>query len=346
MLIFTGTYANQISGFFLDGSTGKLSPAGKAGDSVNPAAMVRHTSLPVLYAVNEWEERGAVSVYTFHRTSGQLAVMQEVPIEDAGACHAAVSPNGKYLIVTNYYSGTVLCFSLLADGQVGPLCARQHHSGHGCHPRQQSPHAHWAIFTPEGILMTADLGCDRIFLYEIDNGSGALIPYAAQPFLQLPPGTGPRSITFHPNGRFVYLCGELSSQLIVCIWSKQQLIPVQTIALRPGSLQADTLAGGVAISPDGRFLYAALRLWDGLFRWRIDPASGQLSDLKPLPCAGRHIRTLACSPCGKYLLIPYQESNQLAVWRRNQENGLLTEETDVVAVPKVSYVLVAERMDV
>lgn len=341
MLLFAGTYDRYIHSFRLDRHTGTLSAAGRLKARGNPAALALHPRLPVVYAVHEQENGGAVGTFALDRQTGCLTPLQETEIPGDGACHAAVSPRGRHLIVTNYYSGSVLCFALLPDGWVGPLCERRLHSGGSRHPRQKSPHAHCAVFTQEGILAAADLGCDQIFLYELDEGTGALTPYAVQPSLRLPQGTGPRSILFHPNGRTAYICGELSSQIIVCAWDEARLLPQQTVSLRPKGLSEDTLAGGMTISPDGRFLYAALRLWDGLFYCRIDPA-GDLSAPEPLPCGGRHIRTLACSPEGSFLLIPYQESGTLSVCRRDPRTGALSEETGTAEIPAVSFVMASD----
>lgn len=342
MLLFASTYDRYIYTFRLPRRTGVLSAAGRLEVRENPAFLALHPQLPVLYAVHEEEDRGFISVYTCDRASGQLTAAQEMAIPAQGACHAAVSPDGGHLIVSNYYSGSILCLPLLPDGRAGPLCASRLHSGGGRHPRQRSPHTYWSVFMAEGVLAAADLGCDQIFLYDLHRHTGALTPHAAQPSLRLPSGTGPRSITLHPSGRFAYLCGELSSQIIVCTWDGTCLTPVQTVSLRPAGLSEDTLAGGIAVSPDGQSLYMALRLWDGLFHCRIDPDSGCLSAPQPLPCAGRHIRSLSCTPEGEFLLIPYQESGRLSVCRRDIGTGLLTGETGTAEAPAISCVLAAK----
>lgn len=71
-------------------------------------------------------------------------------------------------------------------------------------------------------------------------------------------GVGPRHFDFHPDGgRYLYLLGELSGEVIVYDYSFGELTQKQVIA-------ADTTgargSADIHISPDGRFLYASNRL--------------------------------------------------------------------------------------
>jgi 6-phosphogluconolactonase len=85
------------------------------------------------------------------------------------------------------------------------------HEGKGPHQRQEKPHVHFTGHTPEGkFIVVCDLGTDQIVMYQhkkdkLDKGS----------VCQTKPGSGPRHITFHPNGKWAYVITELSSEIIV-----------------------------------------------------------------------------------------------------------------------------------
>ncbi|MEZ6077825.1 MAG: beta-propeller fold lactonase family protein [Pirellulaceae bacterium] len=71
---------------------------------------------------------------------------------------------------------------------------------------------HCFVISPDNrFALAADLGIDKILNYRLDAATALLAPNEAQPFVQLPPGSGPRHLTFHPHGQRVYVINELNS---------------------------------------------------------------------------------------------------------------------------------------
>ena len=111
--------------------------------------------------------------------------------------------------------------------------------------RQEKPHLHSVRYSPDGqYLFASDLGSDKLYRFIVND-----TPFEGQPGLLenslkefgVPAGTGPRHFDFHPDGgRFLYLLGELSGEVIVYDYSFGELIQKQVIA-------ADT-TGAVPIS--------------------------------------------------------------------------------------------------
>ena len=67
----------------------------------------------------------------------------------------------------------------------------------------------WLVISPNNrFAYSADLGLDQIVCYALDAATAKLTP-AAQPFVRTPPGSGPRHMTFHPNGKNLYVINEL-----------------------------------------------------------------------------------------------------------------------------------------
>ena len=83
------------------------------------------------------------------------------------------------------------------------------------------------------------------------------------------PGSGPRHVAFHPNGRWVYGINEIDSTIDHYLWTATRFsdtpqgllvntnTPVKTIA--PDFPADKNTAAELAISPDGNFLYASNR---------------------------------------------------------------------------------------
>lgn len=93
---------------------------------------------------------------------------------------------------------------------------------------------------------------------------------------------------------------------------------------------------GLAISPDGGFLYTLLNGPNAAAVFRIDSDSGLLTRMQAVPVHGVRPRALALTPDGRYLLSGCLVSGDIAVYRV-KENGTL-EETGNTAVQKgISY---------
>lgn len=93
------------------------------------------------------------------------------------------------------------------------------------------------------------------------------------------------------------------------------------------TIKADTVnAGGSAdihISADGQFVYASHRLsGDGISIHKVNPESGELTRIGYQP-TGRHPRNFAITPNGKYVLVACMRSNEVQIYERNAETGLL-----------------------
>ena len=120
--------------------------------------------------------------------------------------------------------------------------------------RQEGPHAHSILPDPSGrYVLAADLGIDKVMVYRIDLDRKRLEP-ADPPSADLAPGAGPRHLAFHPNGRWLYVTGELDSTLTVFSWDAEQgrLQRLQAISTLAGGLDGHELSGrgrGRAVGP-------------------------------------------------------------------------------------------------
>ena len=170
-------------------------------------------------------------------------------------------------------------------------------------------------------MFASDLGTDHLYRYEITPDS---IPFDKNSVkvIQTPPGTAPRHFDFHPNGQYLYLLGELSGKVIVYHDHKgdmeaKQIVVSDSIGAR-GSAH-------IKISPDGQYLYASNRLeGDGIAIFAVSSTDGTLTKAGYQP-TGKHPRHFEFTPDGRYLLVACRDEHKIQVFRRNPENGLLTD---------------------
>ena len=211
-LVFVGCYTGE-AGNGTGITTFSRSPSGSLTEIASlplecPSWLVRHPSLPVLYAVNE-TDTGAVTALSFD-ASGSLSVLGTLETGGAHPCHLAATPDGRFLLCANYTGGSLAVFSLSSSGALEARTALAQHSGSGPRTdRQEAAHVHMAVPGP-GIVSAVDLGTDEIRSYTL-TPSGGLEPLAVS---SLPPGTGPRQLVRRPGTDLAYVVGELAGTLV------------------------------------------------------------------------------------------------------------------------------------
>lgn len=331
--------------FRFDESSGRLHPLHTVDGIDNPTYLTIDAAGRHLYAVSEvfgWHE-GVATAYRIDRTDGSLAYINKQPTRGSISAYAAIDRSGRWLLVANYRMGpdgvrppqAATVFPIEADGGLGPAVASVGHTGRGPNPeRQEGPHPHSVLTSPDGRhALVADLGIDRIMVYRFDAGRGTLTP-AERPFVSFAPGSGPRHLSFHPAGRFLYVTDELASSVTALAWSAADggLQPLQTLGALPEGWQGVNLCSDLQISADGGFLYAANRGHDSIASMAIDAASGRLTRLGHHPTMGKTPRQFTLDPSGRFLLIANQDADRVVVLARDGKSGLLSDSGERAAI--------------
>ena len=157
------------------------------------------------------------------------------------------------------------------------------------------------------------------------------------------PGSGPRHLAWHPSGTFLYALNELTSTVTAFHYDagRGALESFQTITTLPAGFSGRNLAAEIAVSPDGRFLYASNRGNDSLAVFRIAAASGALAPAGRVATGGRAPRHFAIEPSGRWLLAANQDSDSVTVFRLDPATGRPEPAGRPLAVPKPVCVLFA-----
>ena len=119
--------------------------------------------------------------------------------------------------------------------------------------------AHQAVFLPDGLIATTDLGLDLVRFWRQGGGGLRQVQQVA-----LPQGSGPRHMVWHPSGH-LYVVTELSCEVFVLAPSAPSTGSGPEVwrliggtPLGAGTLPGDS-AAELAASRDGEFLYAGVR---------------------------------------------------------------------------------------
>lgn len=337
--------AMGIAASRLDRATGAMSAPELVVATPDPAFIALGLDRAHLYVCNTGTP-GGVSAFAVDRRSGALSFLNHVRAEGRGPSHLSLDRAGRFVLNANYGGGYVEVHAIEHDGQLGKRTAFVQLTGSSVHPKRQTKaYAHWFGVDPSNrFALIADLGTDRIMVYRFDSASGALEPNDP-PFAKVRPGSGPRHLAWHPNGRFMYAVQELSNEIVAYAWdaARGTLFELQTVSTLPAAFEGANTAAEIGVHTNGRFCYVSNRGHDSLAAFSIDPENGTLSLVEHVSSRGRTPRYFAFDPSYQWLIVTNQESAGIAVFSVDANTGRLTPQGDLVRLEKpMGVVLLSE----
>lgn len=291
-----------------------------------------------VYAVHEDAPKsgvgGEIVAFSFNKSTGTLTYINKQASGGDHPCHVEVDKTGKWVFASNYSSGTLSVYPVNADGGLGKASTIQHYGSGKNEQRQKGPHVHGAIISKDNKwLFVTDLGIDKVMIYAFDAATGKLTP-AKKPFSETIGGSGPRLITFHPNNKYAYVIEELTGTVMAYKYKKGKLDLQQRISTLA---EGDTRFAGSAdihISPDGKFLYASNRAdVNTIAIYSIDK-KGKLTSQGFQSTLGKAPRNFSLDPTGKFLLAENMDSDEIVIFNRDENTGLLSNSGKRIAVGK------------
>ena len=326
--------------FQVDRATGAMAPCGVYEQGTSPSCLALNAAGTRLYSANETDRMGAddsgsISAFTINRADGQLKLLNTVSSGGAGPAYLSVHPSGRFVLVANYFGGSVAVLPILPDGSlgtasdlkkdegtVGPKKATNAPSGSFAISGHDQPHAHMILADPSGrFVLHADLGLDQIFVWKFDGRTGVLSPNDP-PAISLPGGDGPRHFAFHPDGRWFYSLQEEGSNIVSFDYdsAKGQLAPKQTVSSLPPGFAGSSFSSEIMVSADGRFVYAGNRLHDSIAIFSV----GEMGALKFIGeewTRGDYPRSFNVEPSGNFLYCCNQRGDTIAAFRIDRKSG-------------------------
>ena len=117
------------------------------------------------------------------------------------------------------------------------------------------------------------------------------------PFAKSPAGAGPRHLTFHPDGKQVYVINELLNSVTVFDYDARSgtLSEKQTVSTLPDDFKGVSHCADVKVTPDGRYLYGTNRGHDSIAAYRVGE-DGRLSARLKLSYDVRFTNRLILAP--------------------------------------------------
>ena len=329
-----------IHRFQVNRATGAMTPSGVYEVGTSPSCLALNVAGTRLYSANETDrvgeaKEGTVSAFAINRADGQLKLLNTVRSGGAGPTYVSVHPSGRFVLVANYFGGSVAVLPIRPDGslgaasdikndagKLGPTRATNAPPGSFAFSGHDRTHAHMIEADRSGrFVLHVDLGLDQIFVWKFDEQKGVLTANTP-PAVSLPPGDGPRHFHFHPNGRWFYSIQEEGSTVVLFDYDAApgRLTARQTISSLPPGFAGSNYCSEILVSADGRFVYAGNRLHDSIGIFSIGPG-GELTFVGEEWTRGNYPRSFNFDPTGQFLYVCNQRADNLATFRVDKQTG-------------------------
>ncbi len=328
--------------FQVNRGTGALTPVGVHELDTSPSCLVLNAAGNRLYSANETarvgkDKAGTVSAFSIDRSDGHLTLLNTVGSGGAGPTYVSIHPSGRFLLVANYFAGSVAVLPLLPDGRlgdaadikidagkIGPAKAASAPPGSLAFSGHDRTHAHMIQADPAGrFVLHVDLALDQIFVWKFDQRTGVLTP-SEPPAVSLPPGDGPRHFHFHPNGRWLYSIQEEGSTIVLFDYDAGagRLAARQSVSTLPPDFAGSNFCSEILVSADGCFVYAGNRLHDIIGIFSVGP-NGDLAFIGEEWTRGDYPRSFNVDPSGRFLYCCNQRGDNITVFQVDVKTGRL-----------------------
>lgn len=294
---------------------------------INPSFVTVSPDKKNLYAVSELGgnrgQYGYVYAYNINEDL-TLTFIDRYSTNANSPAYVSVDATGKLVFAANYQGGVVMVYKRNEDGSL-EATQQLDHVGSGPHPNQNASHVHMAKVSPDNkYLFLPDLGSDKIWSYEINHQTGTLSK-THQQFAQLPAGSGPRHMDFHPVLPIAYVINELKSTISVFQYdaSDGTLVPIQNLSTLPPNVSQSNSTADIHVHPNGKFLYGSNRGHNSIVRYSINAASGEISYIGTTSSQGEIPRNFAIHPNGGLMYVANQNSDNIAVFELNSSTGAM-----------------------
>lgn len=303
----------------------------------NPSFLALDSTRNFLFVVNELsEEDSKVRLFDLKNNSKEL---QSLPSCGASPCHVSLHPDKSVLAVSNYMGS--ISFYSFASSALTHLKSFPF-KGSSVHPsRQEQSHVHSAFVSPhDGNFYVQDLGTDKIYVFEVSSKSHEL-EVIEKEVVELPKGSGPRHVVFHPELNHMYVLGELDGKIVHLKKEAGKWERVEVVDINSEEFKGENGAAEIRITSSGSDLYASNRLdAETITHFGVNK-DGTIKKKQVYSVSGSGPRSFALSPDERFLIVANQLSNELVVFDRDKKDGSLKDTKARVKIPSPTCVVFA-----
>lgn len=297
---------------------------------------VSPTDPSLLYTFDE--NTAATFLYRLNLAANTLTKVAERKDGSEGVCHLGLSNDGSIMIGSSWASGTMDIWNT-KNGSLDFVKTIQ--SKDAVLDAGRVARAHQAVLDPTGrFFIVNDLGTDSVLV--LDSAAPG-VPIVNR--VRVPDGSGPRHGVFYPSKgespatHYMLLCEKSNQVIVFALKYTDKNIELTTVGSYSTFMPSDSsperisgaAAGEIAISRDGKHVYASNRLTtsptETIAHFRVLQNEGRLG-LKLVgetSTGGKHPRMFSISRDGGELFVANQEGEWAVVVLKRRDDGTLEE---------------------
>jgi 6-phosphogluconolactonase len=323
--LLIGTYTNKgtsegIYAYDFDSKTAETKLLNVA-KTENPSYLTLSANKKIIYSVNEAGKNSAVSSFSFDEKSGEIDFIDKKSTDGGDPCYIATNTN--QIILANYSGGSIEVFYTSVSGKFLTPKQLVQHTGKSIDPKRQlSSHVHQVQLTPDKkYLISTDLGEDKIYIYNFSRTHAREL--ILRKTIQTNAGSGPRHLTFSPNGKFAFLAHEFNGKITAFSYHDGDLSKIQEIETIAKDFKGKIDGADIHVSEDGKFLYETNRGDANTISVFSIAENGTLKWVETTSTLGKGPRNFTIDPSGNFLLVAHQYTNDVVIFNRNKATGML-----------------------
>lgn len=255
-----------------------------------------------------------VLTFSIDAENGQLRQIGQGALADSMA-YLSTDNSGRFLLSASYGGSVVSVNRIDAEGVANdPIQVLK--TGLNAHAVRTSPdNVH---------VFATNLGSDQVAAFRFDATTGTLSA-GDPPHIPLPPKSGPRHFVFSPDGRFTFVIGEYSAQVLSFSYDAASGVwqPLGTASILPDGFEGVSASADLKVTPDGRFLYASERTSSTIKLLRFDVATGTLTAGDSFATETQP-RGITLDPSGRLLAAVGELSDRMTIYAIDPDSGNLT----------------------
>lgn len=325
LIIGTYTKTSNSEGIYIydfDSKTADAKQVNVIKNVANPSYLALSKNNDFIYSVYEDGANSAASAFKFNPQTGEASFLNKEATKGANPCF--ILTDGKHVITANYSGGSISVFGIKADGSLSAVKQNIQHTGSGPDKRQASAHVHQVLFSPDKkYVIASDLGEDKAYIYHYQPETEK--PLTLKQSVKTNAGSGPRHLTFSPNGEYAYLTHEFTGKISVFSYNDGNLVLLQEVETVSKDFTGKVDAADIHISADGKFLYETNRGDANTISVFAIQKDGKLKHVETVSTLGKGPRNFTLTPNGKYVLVAHQYTNNIVIFNRDAKTGKLTD---------------------
>lgn len=308
VVIYVGGFgADPLLAYDLDPLTGALAPhGGPIAAGSEPSCFALDPARKHLYVCNEDDGAGGGVTAFAIDAQGSLTRLNHQAGSDSGFTSLAVHPSGNWIAGASYSGGSASLFSLLPDGALGNEV--------GSADFGNQAQSHCVAYDPSGkFLLVPTKGNDQVQQLVLGEGGSLAVNVPAS--VASDPGSGPRHIAVHPNGKLAWVINERGSSITTYQLAEGgTLTRASSTPSIPADYVGQNTGAHIELAPSAGMLYVSNRGHDSLGAFAVSADTGALTLVEHEPSRGSAPHDFDIDEQGKLLAVINRKSSSLAVF--------------------------------